>query len=167
MLPPRTLPGHLPILHMRRHILLKPHLVAITVIITAVARLWKLARSGGNRQIQIQLIKYSIHDSSNLIANSKHILACCPGGGLRARNMARTQRTPPIPNMGRDGWCETDVSTHSVLFVTESVIFLRFPYWMSYLVSNNVSMGFFDYCQFPHASKNPPLCPKWSLSLVH
>ncbi len=31
----------------------------------------------------------------NLIANSKHILACCPGGGLRARNMARTQRTPP------------------------------------------------------------------------
>ncbi len=33
--------------------------------------------------------------TSNLIANSKHILACCPGGGLRARNMARTQRTPP------------------------------------------------------------------------
>ncbi len=31
----------------------------------------------------------------NLIANGKHILACCPGGGLRARNMARTQRTPP------------------------------------------------------------------------
>ncbi len=26
--------------------------------------------------------------TSNLIANSKHILACCPGGGLLARNMA-------------------------------------------------------------------------------
>ncbi len=47
--------------------------------------------------------QYMFHEftlTSNLIANSKHILACCPGGGLRARNMARTQRTPPIPNMG-------------------------------------------------------------------
>ncbi len=33
--------------------------------------------------------------TSNLIENSKHTLACCPGEGLRARNIARTQRTPP------------------------------------------------------------------------
>ena len=41
--------------------------------------------------------KTSFHEftlTSNLLANSKHILACCPGGGLRARNIARTRRTP-------------------------------------------------------------------------
>ncbi len=45
-------------------------------------------------------LKRMIHEftlTSNLIANNKHILACCPGGGLRARNMARTQSTPPYP----------------------------------------------------------------------
>ncbi len=38
--------------------------------------------------------------TSNLIANSKHVLRCCTGWGLRARKIARTQRIPPIPNMG-------------------------------------------------------------------
>ncbi len=46
-------------------------------------------------KFQLKLYFHDFTLTSNLIANSKHILACCPGGGLRARNMARTQRTPP------------------------------------------------------------------------
>ncbi len=35
------------------------------------------------------------------------------------------------------------------MFLTDNImIFLLFPYRMSYPVSNNLSMGFFDYCQF-------------------